>query len=468
MKLTKTLIVGMVAAVALPFAASADGDKSSYDKTAAGDRYEITGADTSDRSLSDAEIRDIINQAGAPDANTDVRYMGGSQTAIETTLCCENLDEQIETRTEVEETTTYVDVVSRRDIIQPVERTLIQPIERRIAQGSVEDITEDRRYEENRLPVIIERDEVPTLVENYIPQVTVENIEEITETYYDVITERDVIQPVERTTIVPVQRRIVRPVTETITNDTRYETIRAPLDRREQAIPETIETLTEDVTTMTQEQITEVVVPYVQTRNIYQPMTRTTIQPIERQILRGTTETITEDTRYEEERLPLIVETDAAPQMIETIIPQVTERTVLEVEDVYIDQVTRNIIQPVVVTTIQPVENVLVNERSETITNDTRYEEEILSGIVEDVTIPETVVNYIPQVTDEHVEERSETYFEAVTQRDIYQPVVRTIIQPIEYRRVNAVKETVTNATRYETVRASLVVLNVGAPCNCN
>ncbi|MDJ0920268.1 MAG: hypothetical protein QNI84_04010 [Henriciella sp.] len=468
MRQTKTLIVGMVAAVALPFAAFADGDKSSYDKAAAGERYEITGADTSDRSLTDAEIRDIIAQAGAPDANTDVRYMGGSQTAIETTLCCENLDEQIETRTEIEETTTYVDVVSRRDIIQPVKRTLIQPIERRILQGSVEDVTEDMRYEENRLPVIIERDEVPTLVENYIPQVTVENTEEITETYYDVITERDVIQPIERTTVVPVQRRIVRPVTETITNETRYETVRAPLDRRAQPIPETIETLTEDVTTVTEEQITETIVPYVRTRNVYQPLTRTTIQPIERQILRGTTETITEDTRYEEERLPLIVETDVAPDLLETIIPQVTERTVLEVEDVYIDQVTRNIIQPVVVTTIQPVENVLVNERTETITNDTRYEEEILSGIVEDVSVPDTVVNYIPQVTEDYVEERSETYFEAVTQRDIYQPVVRTIIQPIEYRRVNAVKETVTNATRYETVRASLVVLNVGAPCNCN
>ncbi|MEO0548832.1 MAG: hypothetical protein AAFZ91_02855 [Pseudomonadota bacterium] len=468
MRVTKTVIAGLAAAIALPLSAQADGDKSSYDKDAAGERYVIVGADTADSELTDAEIRDIIARAGAPEGNADVRYMGGSQVAIETTVCCEDLEEQIETRTDIEETTTYVDVISRRDIIQPVERTLIQPIERRILQGSVEDITEDMRYEENRLPLIVERDEVPAIVENYIPQLTVENTEEITETYIDVITERDVIQPIERTTVVPVQRRIVRPVTETITNDTRYETIRAPLDRREQPIPETIETLTEDVTTVTQEQITETIVPYVQTRNVYQPMTRTTIQPIERQILRPTTETITEDTRYEEERLPLIVNTDGAPQLMESIIPKVTERTVMEVEDVYIDQVTRNIIQPVVVTTIQPIENVLVTERHETITNDVRYEEEILSGIIEDVRVPDTVVHYIPQVQEDYVEERSETYFEAVTQRDIYQPVKRTIIQPIENRRVNAVKETVTNPTRYETVRASLVVLNVGAPCNCN
>ncbi len=468
MKLTKKILIGMVAAAALPVMAFADGDGTSWDGQVAGERYANDGATTSERILTDAEIRDIISRSGASGANTDVRYMGGSQTAVETTMCCENIEERVETRSEVEETTTYVDAVTRREILQPVQRTLIQPIERRVAQGSTEDITEDMRYEENRLPVRIERDETPTVVENYIPQITTETRDEITETYYDVVTQRDIIQPVERTTVIPVQRRIVRPRTETITNDTRYETNRAELERRADPIPAMVENITEEVTTVTEERYTETMVPYVATRNIYQPVTRTTIQPVERQILRGTTETRTDETRYEEERLPLRVDTEAAPAMVENIIPQVTERTVLEVEDVYIDQITRNIIQPVVITTIQPIEYVRVNETTENITNPTRYEEETLPGRVEDAMIPETVVNYIPQLTEEFTEEMSESYFDAVVQRDIYQPVVRTIIQPVEIRKVRATTETVTNATRYETVRASLVVLNLGSPCNCN
>ena len=95
------------------------------------------------------------------------------------------------------------------------------------------------------------------------------------------------------------------------------------------------------------------------------------------------------------------------------------------------------------------------------------YETETLAGRVERAPVPQTVVNYIPQVTEEYQEERSETYFEAVTQRDIYQPVVRTIVQPIEVRKMNAKTETITSPTRYETVRASLVVLNIGSSCNC-
>ena len=468
MKLTKTILIGLVAAAALPIAAFADGDGSSWDGQVAGDRYATNGAATSERILTDAEIRDIIARSGASGTNTDVRYMGGSQTAIETTMCCENIEERVETRTEIEETTSYVDAVTRREIIQPVQRTLIQPIERRVAQGRTEESTEAMRYEENRLPVRIERDQTPAVVENYIPQVTTETRDEVTESYYDVVTRRDIIQPVERTTVIPVQRRIVRPRVETVTNDTRYETVRAPLERRAAQIPATIENVTEELTTVTEDRYTETSVPYVATRNVYQPVTRTTIQPIEHQILRGTTETRTDATRYEEERLPLRVDTEAAPQMIENIIPQVTERTVIEVEDVYIDQITRNIIQPVIITTIQPIENILINARTETLTNAVRYEEEVLPGMVEDAFIPETVVNYIPQLTEDYREERSESYFDAVVQRDVYQPVVRTIIQPIEIRRVNATTETITNATRYETVRASLVVLNFGAPCNCN
>ncbi len=467
MKFSKSIIVGLATAALLPFSAAADGDKTSWDGQVAGERYSASGAATADRTLSDEEIRDIIARSGSSGANTDVRYMGGSDTAIETIMCCENVEEQIETRTEIEETTEYVDAVTRREITQPVQRTLIQPITREVLQGSVEEVTEDRVYETNRLATRIERDPVPTVVENYIPQVTTETRDEVTETYYDVVTRRDIIQPVERTTVVPVQRRIVRPVTETVTNEIRYETRTAPVQRNSVAIPATIENITEDVTTVTEEQYSEKIVPYIQTRNVYQPKTITTIQPVERQILRGTTESITEDMRYEEERLPVRIETEAAPAVTENIIPQVTERTILEVEDVYIDNVTRNVIQPVIITTIQPVVNEVLNGRTETETRATRYETETLAGKLEAVAVPQTVVNYIPQVEEVFEEERSETYFEAVTQRDIYQPVTRTIIQPIEVRKVNARTETVTNPTRYETVRASLVVLNIGDSCNC-
>lgn len=468
MKLVKSMTLGAAALALLPMAAFADGDKNSWNAQAAGERYAAGGSATADRALSDDEIRDIIAQAGANGANTDVRYMGGSDIAVETRMCCENVEEQIETRTEIEETVEYIDAVTRREIIQPVQRTLVQPITREVLQGSVEDITEDRVYETVRLDTRIERDEVPAVTENYIPQMTTETREEITETYYDVVTKREIIQPVERTTVVPVQRRIVRPVIENVTNEIRYETRTAPAQRESIVIPATVENITEDVTTVTEEQYSEKVVPYIATRNIYQPKTVTTIQPIERQILRGTTESITEATRYEEEILPVRVEMEDAPQVVEKIIPQVTERTVLEVEDVYIDEVTRHVIQPVVVTTIQPVVKEMLNGRTETETRATRYETETLSGKTEAVSIPETMVNYHPQLTEEYQEEVTETYFDAVTHRDIYQPVVRTLVQPVEVRKMNPKTETITNATRYETVRASLVVLNIGASCNCN
>lgn len=464
----KSILIGATAAAMVPMAAFADGDKKSWDGQAAGERYSASGSTTSDRALSDEEIRDIIERAGASGGNTDVRYLGGSKTAIETTICCENVEEQVEMRTEIQETTEYVDVVTRRDIIQPVQRKLIQPITRQVLQGRVEEITEDRIHKTNRLPTRYDRDEVPAVVENYIPSVTTETREEVSETYYDVITRRDIIQPVERTTVVPVQRRIVRPITETITNDIRYETRTAPVQRNTVEIPATIENVTEDVTTVTKEKVTEEIVPYVATRNIYQPKTITTVQPIERQILRPKTETITEPMRYEEERLPVRVEKEHAPKLVENLIPQVTERTVLEVEDVYIDNITRNVIQPVIVTTIQPVVNEVLKGRTETKTLDTRYETETLPVQTERVSVPDTVVNHIPQVSEEYKEEVTETYFDAVTQRDIHQPVTRTIIQPVEVRKVNEKTETVTNPTRYETVRASLVVLNVGTPCDCN
>ena len=142
MKLSKSIMIG-TAALLLPMSAFADGDKTSWDGQAAGERYSASGAETSDRALTDDEIRNIIAQSGADGSNPDIRYMGGPQTAIETIMCCENVDEQVETRTEIEETTEYIDAVTRRVITQPVQRTLIQPVTREVLQGSVEDITED-------------------------------------------------------------------------------------------------------------------------------------------------------------------------------------------------------------------------------------------------------------------------------------------------------------------------------------
>lgn len=466
MKITTKLIMGAVALAAMPLAAQADGD-SSWKGQAVGDRYTSSGSASSDRVLTDAEIRDIISRSGAS-GSADVRYMGGSETAIETKLCCENVEERVTERTEVEETTTYFDAVTRREVIQPVERTIIQPVERRIVRPRVEEVTEDTRYEEERLPVRVEQQPVPAVTENLIEDVTVENVEESFETYYDVIARREITQPIERTTIVPVQRRITRPRTETVTAETRYETVRAPVRVEQDSVPAVVETTTERLNEVTREDVTETYVDAVTRRDVYQPVVKTMVQPVERRILRGTTETVTNPTRYEEERLPVRVETENAPQITEQIIPQVTDRTVLEVQDVYIDTVTRNVIQPVVITTIQPVERRVLRGQTEQVTAQTRYEEERLPVRVEADPVPQTQVNYIPQVSTQTREEVTETYFEAVTQRDVVQPVVRKIIQPVEYRRVRPQVEQVTAPTRYETQRASLVVLNVGGGCNCN
>jgi hypothetical protein len=125
------------------------------------------------------------------------------------------------------------------------------------------------------------------------------------------------------------------------------------------------------------------------------------------------------------------------------------------------------VVQPVVVTTVQPVERRILRPQTETVTRETIYQEEYLPGRVEAEPVPETQVNYIPQHEEQYREEVTESYFEAVTQRDVIQPVVRKIIQPVEYRRVRPQVERVTAPTRYETQRASLVVLNVGSGCPC-
>ncbi|MEZ5946083.1 MAG: hypothetical protein R3C13_05735 [Hyphomonas sp.] len=460
MKIKASLMAMSVLAVAaLPLASNAQ------------ERYNPRG-EAASNVLSQSEIDDLIAQARnsgvAISGASDVRYVGANPNAVETVQCCENVEERVEERTEYQETEVAVPAVTARDVIQPVQRTLIQPIERRVLQPTSETVTEDMRYEENRLPVRIERDPVPAVVENTIPQETTETREEVTESTYDVLGHREIIQPVERTVVVPVQRRITRPRVETVTAETRYETRKAPVQVQAAAIPAVAETMIPQVTEETRQEITEVAVPYVATRDVIQPVTRTAIQPVERQILRGTTETVTAATQYVEERLPVRVETQPAPAVTENTTEQLTERTVLEVEDVYIDQVTRNVIQPVVITTIQPIERQVIAAQKETVTNPVQYEEQRLAGIVEDVMVPETQVNYVAQVTEESREEYSESYFEAVTQRDIIQPIVRTLIQPVEIRRPRVTTETVTAPTRYETVRASLVVLNIGGSCVCS
>lgn len=463
MKIKRSFMaISVLAVTAFPIAATAQDS---------GERYTPRGEEAN-QVLSQSEIDDLIAQARnsgvAVSGETDVRYVDGSDTAIETVQCCENIEERIEERSEIQETETFFDAVTSREVIQPVERTLIQPIERRIPNGRTETVTEDMQFEENRLPVRVERDEVPAVVVNNIPQETTETREETTETFYDVVGRREVIQPIERTTVVPVQRRITRSRVETVTAEPRYETRTAAVQVQAEPVPQVTETVVPQVTETVREEITEVPVDFVAQRDVIQPMTRTTIQPVERQILRGTTETVTAETQYVEERLPVQVNTEPAPAVTENIVPQISERTVFEVEDVYIDQVTRNVIQPVIITTVQPIERRLVRAQSETVTAPVQYEEQRLPGRVEEATIPETVVNYIPQVTEESREEYSESYFEAVTQRDVIQPIVRTLIQPVEIRRPRIQTETVTAPTRYETVRASLVVLNVGGGCNCN
>jgi hypothetical protein len=463
MKIKKSFMaVSVLAVSAFPLAAIAQDS---------GERYSPRG-EQANRVLSQSEIDDLIAQARnsgvSVNGQADVRYVGGSDAAVETVQCCENVEERVEERSEVKETESFFDAVTSREIIQPIQRTLIQPVERRVPQGRNETVTEDMRFEENRLPVRIERDPVPQVVVNNIPQETTETREEVTETFYDVVGRREIIQPVERTTVVPVQRRITRNRVETVTAEPRFEQRSAPVQVQADAVPQVSESVIPQVTEVVQEEYTETPVPFVSQRDILQPMTRTTIQPVERQILQGTTETSTAETQYYEERLPVQVNTEPAPAVTENIQPQISERTVFEVEDVYIDQITRNIIQPVVITTVQPIERRLVRAQSETVTAPVQYEEQRLPGRVEDAIIPETVVNYIPQVTEETREEYSESTFQAVTQRDVIQPIVRTLIQPVEIRRPRVQTETVTAPTRYETVRASMVVLNVGGGCDCN
>lgn len=457
------MIAGMLAMTAIPAWAGNDGGVGGVD-------YQAMSGEA--RVLTEQEIRDLLARSGEASnidaSNVDVQYLGAeSDIAVATELCCENVNEVVTERTETQESTSYVDAVTDREIIQPVERTLIQPIERRIIQGRTETVTEPVQFEEQVLPVQVNTDAVPPVVENLIPQETIETREEVTESYVDVVAQRDVIQPIVRTTVVPVQRRIDRAQVLQETADTRYESRTAPLKVIPAQVPVVNEYVTENVTEVVKPEITETYVDVVTKRDVIQPVERTIVQPIERRILQGQTETVTAPTQYREEVLPKIIDQGPRPQVRENIIPQYVDKTVLEVSDVYVDRVTRNVTQPVIITTVQPVERQLINPRSEQIVAPTRYETNYLPGKVEAQPVPQTQVNYIPQVNVVNREDYRESYFQAVTRRDVIQPIVRTQVQPIEVVRYNAQTETVTAPTQFETVRAGLVVLNVGGGCLC-
>ena len=95
MKLSKSIMIG-TAALLLPMSAFADGDKTSWDGQAAGERYSASGAETSDRALTDDEIRNIIAQSGADGSNPDIRYMGQGLEVHEARTGAEGLRKIVE------------------------------------------------------------------------------------------------------------------------------------------------------------------------------------------------------------------------------------------------------------------------------------------------------------------------------------------------------------------------------------
>ncbi|HBH89601.1 hypothetical protein [Ponticaulis sp.] len=466
MKLANGLMIaGMLAMTAIPAWAGNDGGVGGVD-------YDALSGEA--RVLTEQEILDLLARSGQASAqinpnDVDIQYMGAeSEIAVSSELCCENVNEVVTERTQVQETETFIDAVTSREIIQPVERTLIQPVTRQVIDGRTVTETAPVQYEEEVLPVIVDEDTVPAITEQVIPQETFETREEITERYEDAVARRDVIQPVVRTTVVPVQRRIDRPVVVEETAPTQYQTRTAPVRVIPAPNPTVDEFTTVDVTETVVEEYSDEVIDVVTQRDIIQPVERTIVQPVERRILRPQTETVTAPVEYREQYLQGRTEYGPRPEVQENVIPQYQDRTVLEVSDVYVDRVTRNIVQPVEVTVVQPVERQVIRGRSETVTAPTVYETEYLPGRVIEAQIPQTRVNYIPQVNEIRREDYRETYFNAVTRREIVQPIVTTRVQPIEVVRYNPVTETVTAPTQYETIRANQVVLNVGGGCVCS
>ena len=458
------MIAGMLAMTAIPAWAGNDGGVGGVD-------YQAMSGEA--RVLTEQEILDLLARSGQASAqidpnNVDIQYLGSqSDIAVETELCCENVNEVVTERTQIEETETYIDAVTEREIIQPIERTLIQPVTREILQGRTETVTEAVQYEEEVLPLIVESDEVPTVTEEVIAQESFETREEVTERVEEVVARGDDGHIVQRTTVVPVQRRIDRPVVVEETAPTLYETRTAPLEVIPAPTPVVNEYITPQITEVVEQQVTEEFIDVVTQRDVIQPVERTIVQPIERRILRPQTETVTAPTQYREEYLAQQVEYEARPQVVENIIPQYVDQTVLEIEDVFVDRVTRNITQPVEITTIQPVERQFIRGRTETVTAPVQYETEYLPSQRMALSVAPPRVNYIPRVNEVRVDDYRETYFEAVTRREIIQPIVTTRIQPVEVVRYVGVTETVTAPTQYETIQAGQVVLNVGGGCVC-
>ena len=460
---TGLTIASMVAMTAIPAWAGNDGGVGGVDYTVPGEA----------RVLTEQEIRDLLARSGEASNvdmnNVDVQYLGApSDAAVESELCCENINEVVTEQTDIQETTVFVDAVTEREIIQPVERTLIQPIEQEVINGRTETVTEGVVYEENVLPLIVEEDPVPPVVENTIPQETFETREQVIERVEDVIARRDVIQPIVRTTVIPVERRVDRARIAEETAPTRYESRTAPVQVIPAPIPSVNEYTTEQVSEVVTEEYSERVIDVVTQRDIIQPVERTIVQPIERRILQPETETVTAPVQYREEYLAGRTEYGPRPQIVENVIPQIQNRTVLEVSDVYVDRITRNVTQPVVITTVQPIQREQIQPRRETVTAPTRYETDYLPGRVVPAVVPQTRLNYIPQVNEVRRDDYRETYFSAVTRRDVIQPIVTTRIQPVEYVRYNGITETVTAPVQYETVQGGPVVVSVGGGCLCS
>jgi hypothetical protein len=464
MKIANGLVIaGMLAMTAIPAWAGNDGGKGGVDYSA------VSG---NARVLTDQEIRDLLARSGEAAklnaGDVDVKYLGAmSDAAIASELCCENINEVVTEERKVEETTIPVDKVTEREIIQPIEINRIQPVLKEVINPQTEEIVEDVKREQVVLQPIIDKDPVPQLKENIIVQEQIVDKVDRAERVEEVIAEREIIQPIVRTTIVPVQRRIDRPVIVEDTLDVRYETRRAPTKVIPAPAPQVNVYTTEDVTVVDSEEYSEKRVDVVTKRNVYQPIERTIVQPIERQILQPQTKQIQADTQYKQEVLPGRVEYGPRPQLSENVVEQYVDKTILEVSDVYVDRVTKNVTQPVRITTIEPVQREVIRPRKETIQSDVQYRTERLPVRVIPAQPVQPVINYIEQVTEKQVEDYRESYYQAVTQHDIIQPVVTTRVQPVEYVRYQGVTEVIERPVRYETVRADTVILNVGVGCIC-
>jgi len=464
MKIANGLVIaGMLAMTAIPAWAGNDGGKGGVDYTKKKGEARV---------LTEQEIRDLLARSGDAAkinaSDVDVNYLGAkSDKAVQTELCCENVNEVVTTEKKIEETTVPVDRVTKRDIIQPVEITKVQPVIKEVINPKTQEVTQPVKKEQVVLQPIINKDKLPKLQENVTVQEKIVDQVKRTEVVEDVVARRDIIQPIERTTIIPVQRRIDRPVIQEETRQIRHETRKAPVQLIPAPTPEVVVNTIEKVNVVKKQEYSEKPVDVVTKRNVYQPIERTIVQPIERQILQPQTKQITAETEYKQVILPGKTEYGPRPNVVDNVIEKYVDKTILEVTDVYVDRVTKNVTQPVHITTIQPVQRQVIRPRTETVQANTKYLTETLPTKVIPVQRPQPLVEYIPQVTEKKVEDYRESYYQAVTRHEITQPVVTTRIQPIQYVRYNPVTEVVEMPVKQQVIKADMVVLNVGAGCVC-